>query len=68
MSNRKMGRPTSSPKNVTVRARMDKETIRLLDECVEMDEPESNRSIVMRKAIEVLHEKLKQEQSNELKQ
>ncbi|RJX40928.1 hypothetical protein D3P09_02615 [Paenibacillus pinisoli] len=63
MSNRKMGRPTTSPKNTTVRARMDKETIRLLDECVEMDDPESNRSIVMRKAIEVLHEKLKQKQS-----
>ncbi len=46
---------TDSPKNVTVRARMDKETIEKLDYLV--TEQNSDRSKVIRQGIEIQYER-----------
>lgn len=47
-----MGRPTDSPKTFMLRVKMDKETLRELDECC--TEEHTNRSEFVRRAI---HEK-----------
>jgi hypothetical protein len=61
-SKKKMGRPTDNPKTGLVKARIDDKTVEQLDECVsilsEQDE-KMNRSVAIRMAIRLLHEKLK---------
>ncbi|MCI8559124.1 MAG: ribbon-helix-helix protein, CopG family [Lachnospiraceae bacterium] len=45
---------TDNPKNVTVRARMDEETVKKLDVLVK--EEDSDRSKIIRKGIEIQYE------------
>lgn len=50
MTPKKMGRPPSeNPKNIKLQIRVDKETMEILDNCVE--KLKSNRSDVVRKGI-----------------
>nr|DAD87361.1 MAG TPA: hypothetical protein [Myoviridae sp. ctCop38] len=53
----KMGRPTDSPKNTMVRVRVDDETIKILDECVE--NLNLNRSEVIRIGIKKVYADIK---------
>ena len=50
-------RLTDNPKDTMIRVRMDKDVVQKLDECVEA--LDSNRSDVIRKGIEALHNDLK---------
>lgn len=50
-------RLTDNPKDTMIRVRMDKDVVQKLDECVEAFD--SNRSDVIRKGIEALHDNLK---------
>ena len=52
MANKKMGRPTNSPKIFMLRVKMDKDTLSKLDKCCEVED--TNRSEFVRKSI---HEK-----------
>jgi len=47
---------TDNPKDSTVKVRMDKETMKQLDECVE--KLNSNRSSVIRQGIKKIHDDL----------
>ena len=53
----KMGRPTDSPKNTMVRVRVDDETIKILDECVE--NLNLNRSEIIRIGIKKVYADIK---------
>lgn len=53
----KMGRPTDNPKNTMVRVRVDDETLKILDECV--DNLNLNRSEVIRMGIRKVHADIK---------
>ncbi|NCB48493.1 MAG: CopG family transcriptional regulator [Clostridia bacterium] len=57
MSTTKKGRPTSSPKNTMLRVRIDNETLNKLDDCVQIEK--SNRSDIVRKGINKLHNDIK---------
>lgn len=48
---------TDNPKDTMIRVRMDKETVKKLDDCVE--KLNSNRSEIIRKGIKKIHEELK---------
>lgn len=55
---KKMGRPPAeNPKDKTLRIRVDKEILEKLDECSQ--ELETNRSDVVRKGIEMVHDSLR---------
>lgn len=49
MANKKLGRPTDSPKNFMLRVKMDKETLSKLDECCKVEKV--NRSEFVRNII-----------------
>lgn len=49
---------TDNPKDTMIRVRMDKETVKKLDDCVE--KLNSNRSSVIRDGINKLHKELKE--------
>lgn len=49
---------TDNPKDTMIRVRMDKETVKKLDDCVE--KLNSNRSSVIREGINKLHKELKE--------
>ncbi len=49
MPNKKLGRPTDSPKTFMLRVKMDKETLRKLDECCKIQH--TNRSELVRNLI-----------------
>lgn len=49
---------TDNPKDTMIRVRMDKETVKKLDDCVE--KLNSNRSSVIRDGINNLHKELKE--------
>lgn len=57
MPQKKMGRPTESPKDTMIRVRADSELIKKLDECVK--KLNSNRSEVIRNGIEKIYDDLK---------
>ena len=57
MPQKKMGRPTESPKDTMIRVRADSELIEKLDECVK--KLNSNRSEVIRNGIEKVYNDLK---------
>ena len=52
VANKKLGRPTDSPKTFMLRVKMDRDTLKKLDECCRITE--MNRSEFVRKNI---HEK-----------
>ena len=56
MVKKKMGRPTDSVKDSTIRARMNEETVRRLDKCCEV--LKTSRSDVLRKGIDKIYEDL----------
>ena len=56
-TNKKMGRPTDSPKDIKLQIRVDKSTLDDLDECAQ--ELQSNRSDVVRKGIQMVKSSLK---------
>lgn len=53
MASKKMGRPTDSVKDTTIRARMNEETVKKLDKCCE--ELKATRSEVLRKGIDKIY-------------
>ena len=56
--NNKMGRPpVDNPKSETIRVRVDKGTVKKLDDCA--DELETTRSEIVRKGIDLVFEALK---------
>lgn len=55
--NKKIGRPTDSPKNKLLQIRVDEDTLSKLDECVE--NLDVNRSEIIRQSIERLHQDIK---------
>lgn len=57
MANRKMGRPTDSPKTFMLRVKMDKDTLEQLDECCKIQK--TNRSEFVRKSIREKYDGLK---------
>ena len=57
MSNKKIGRPTDNPKNISIRIRMDKTTVEKLDKCCESEN--LNRSEMIRKIIHRSYDNLK---------
>lgn len=59
MTTKKVGRPLSDkPKDITVRARMDSDTVKKLDECVE--HYQSNRSEIIRRGVNKIHQEIKE--------
>ena len=56
MANKKIGRPTDSPKTFMLRVKMDKDTLDKLDECCEIEN--TNRSELVRKSIYEKYESL----------
>lgn len=57
VANKKLGRPTDSPKNFMLRVKMDRETLDKLDECCKIEEV--NRSEFVRKSIHEKYDDLK---------
>lgn len=57
MANKKLGRPTDSPKKFMLRVKMDKETLSKLDECCKAEEV--NRSEFVRNNICEKYDNLK---------
>ncbi len=57
MPNKKMGRPTDSPKNFMLRVKMDKVTLQKLDECCKIQNV--NRSEFVRNNIQEKYDDLK---------
>ena len=58
MPNKKMGRPTDSPKNFMLRVKMDKDTLDKLDECCKIES--LNRSEFVRKRIQKRYDELQE--------
>ncbi len=56
MGNKKMGRPTDNPKDISLKVRLDKETAEKLDECVE--ELEVSKAEVVRRGVHKVHDNL----------
>lgn len=57
MGEKKMGRPTDNPKNVSIKFRADDETIAKLKECSE--KLEVSQAEVLRRGVHKVHDDLK---------
>lgn len=57
LGNKKMGRPTDNPKEISLKVRLDKDTSTKLDECVQ--EMEVSKAEVVRQGIHKMHDGLK---------
>ena len=57
MGNKKMGRPTDNPKDISLKIRLDNETAEKLNECVE--KLEVSKAEVTRRGIHKVHDDLK---------
>ena len=57
LGNKKMGRPTDNPKDISLKVRFDKETAAKLDECVE--ELGVSKAEVVRRGVHMVHDDLK---------
>ena len=57
LGNKKMGRPTDNPKEISLKVRLDKDTSAKLDECVQ--EMEVSKAEVVRQGIHKMHDDLK---------
>ena len=51
-----MGRPTDNPKDISLKVRLDKDTSKKLDECVEI--LEVSKAEVMRRGVNEVHKGL----------
>ena len=58
MAVKKMGRPTDSPKDITMKIRFDKDTSEKLEECSE--KMEISKAEVVRRGVKKMHDDLKQ--------
>lgn len=56
MGNKKMGRPTDNPKDISLKVRLDQETSEMLDDCVRV--LEVSKAEVMRRGIHKVHDDL----------
>lgn len=56
MGNKKMGRPTDNPKDISLKVRLDQETSEKLDDCVRV--LEVSKAEVMRRGIHKVHDDL----------
>ena len=56
MGIKKMGRPTDNPKNISLKAHLDKETAEKLDDCIQT--LEVSKSEVVRRGIHKVHDGL----------
>lgn len=57
MGNKKMGRPTDNPKDISLKVRLDKETAEKLDDCVQT--LEVSKAEVIRRGVHKVHDALK---------
>ena len=57
MGNKKMGRPTDNPKNISLKVRLDNETDKKLDDCIQA--LEVSKAEVIRRGIHKVHDDLK---------
>lgn len=57
MGNKKMGRPTDNPKDISLKVRLDKETSEKLDDCVQI--MEVSKAEVIRRGVHKVHDSLK---------
>lgn len=56
MGNKKMGRPTDNPKDISLKVRLDQETSEKLDDCVRV--LEVSKAEVMRRGVHKVHDDL----------
>lgn len=56
MGNKKMGRPTDNPKDISLKVRLDKDTSQKLNECVQV--MEVSKAEVIRRGIHKIHDDL----------
>lgn len=56
MGNKKMGRPTDNPKDISLKVRLDKETAEKLDDCVHV--MEVSKAEVIRRGVHKVHDDL----------
>ncbi|MDP4119666.1 MAG: CopG family transcriptional regulator [Bacillota bacterium] len=57
MGNKKMGRPTDNPKDISLKIRLDNDTAKKLDECIE--EIKVSKAEIVRRGIHKVHDDLK---------
>ncbi len=57
MGNKKMGRPTDNPKDISLKVRLDKETAEKLDDCVQT--LKVSKAEVIRRGVHKVHDSLK---------
>ena len=57
MAAKKLGRPTDSPKDITMKIRFDKQTSEKLEECSQ--KMEISRAEVVRRGVHKIHDDLK---------
>ena len=58
MGNKKMGRPTDNPKNVSIKLKADDETVQKLKECSK--ELAVSQAEILRRGVHRIHDDLKQ--------
>lgn len=56
LGNKKMGRPTDNPKDISLKVRLDKETDKKLDDCVRA--MEVSKAEVIRRGVHKVHDDL----------
>ena len=56
MGNKKMGRPTDNPKNISFKVLLDDDTCRKLEECAEV--LKVSKAEVMRRGVDEIHKGL----------
>ena len=57
LGNKKMGRPTDNPKDISLKVRLDKETAERLDECAK--KLEVSKAEIVRRGVHKVHDDLK---------
>lgn len=58
MGNKKMGRPTDNPKDISLKVRLDKETAEKLEDCIQV--LEVSKAEVIRRGVHKVYDDLKQ--------
>jgi predicted transcriptional regulator len=56
LGNKKMGRPTDNPKNISLKVRLDNDTAKKLDECIE--KANVSKAEIVRRGIHKVHDDL----------
>ena len=57
MGNKKLGRPTDNPKDISLKVRLDNDTAAKLDQCVE--ELKVSKAEIVRRGVHKVHDDLK---------